>query len=324
MTIERAFVSYVVPAFNEASIIKPHLHELYDYISSLRAGPFEIIVVDDGSSDETGILADAFAAAHPGVEVEHHLENRGLTAALRTGFARARGDIVLALDLDLSYAPYHIALMLRALQQTNAAIVLASPYMRGGKVADVPWMRRELSVWANRYLAIAAGGSVATSTCMVRGYNTAAMRKLRCSGEDLDFNHRMLFAALRQGMSVVEVPARLQWRRSASGDRRRWRPSTATISHAWSVIATGLRYRPSMLLAIPGLLPGLLPAVAALLVLTHWPVRIAAEVTGGVIAVQILSMAFAAELAGGSFYRLRMPAPASPSQLPESRTEYSA
>jgi glycosyltransferase involved in cell wall biosynthesis len=315
----KPLVSYVLPAFNEEAVVEAHLDELYRYAKGLTAYPFEIIVVDDGSSDRTGLLADAFAASHPGVTALHHLTNRGLTGALQTGIAHARGDLILTLDLDLSYAPYHIGLMLRALEQTNAAIVLASPYMRGGQVRNVPWLRRELSLWANRYLSIAAGGALATSTCMVRAYNAAALRKLALEPADADYNHKTLFAALRQGLPIREIPARLEWRLSPYADQPR-RSSMKLLSHAWDVVASGMRHRPLMWLAIPGLIPGLLPLVAAILVATRSPARIATETIATVVFIQIASMAFAAILAGQSLRRLHAPARRR-SSLADPRTE---
>ncbi|MDQ6767261.1 MAG: glycosyltransferase family 2 protein [Candidatus Eremiobacteraeota bacterium] len=313
MHYKRPLVSYVLPAFNEASIVEPHLDELCRYAHSLdHSYSFEIIVVNDGSSDETGLLADAFASRHPEVHVHHHLANCGLTRALQTGFDHARGDIIVTLDLDLSYAPHHVGTMLHALEETNAAMVLASPYMRGGQVANVPWMRKQLSVWANRYLSIATGGRIATLTCMVRAYDAAAVRALAFRPDDMDFNHRMTFAALRNHVTVVEAPARLEWRPSGRNDAGQRRSSMRIFSHSWSVLMAGIRYRPSLLFVIPGLVPGLLPLVLALLVLIQPPHGVSAAVTAGTITIQLLSMGFATVLAGSYIRQLRSRSRAQP------------
>ena len=314
-------VSFIVPAFNEASIVEQNLGELYRYARTLepRYG-FELVVVNDGSSDETGLLADAFAAAHPGVKVHHHLANRGLARALQTGFDAAGGDIVVTLDLDLSYAPYHISLMLRALEETNASMVLASPYMRGGQVANVPWMRKHLSAWANHYLSLAAGGAIATLTCMVRAYNVAAVRKLEKHAKTMDYNFETLLLALREGMPVVEVPARLEWRRIATTDVAERRSSMKILSHSWSVLMAGIRHRPSLLFSIPGLVPGLLPLVVAILLAVHPSHAVIADAVGTTITIQVLSMAFSALLAG-SYLRQRRSLSRHRAVLTDSRTE---
>jgi len=321
MHFNRPLISYVLPAFNEAEIIESHLDELCRYAHAFEHNyPFEIILVNDGSNDETGLLADAFASGHPTVKVRHHLTNRGLAAALRTGTEVARGDIIVTLDLDLSYAPYHIGLMLRALEDTNAAMVLASPYMRGGQVINVPWMRKQLSALANRYLSLATGGKIATLTSMVRAYNATALRALAMDPRDLDFNHKLVLAALRDHAKIVEVPARLEWRRDPPDAPAQRRSSVKIFGHSWSVLMAGMRYRPSMMLALPGLVPGLLPSVLAALILVRPSHAVVVDATFGTIAVQILSMAFAAWLAGSYIRRVRSPSRA-PAILADGKTE---
>jgi len=321
MHFNRPLISYVLPAYNEAEIIESHLDELCRYAHAFEHNyPFEIIVVNDGSSDETGLLADAFASAHPRVKVRHHLTNRGLTAALRTGSDIARGDIIVTLDIDLSYAPYHIGLMVRALEDTNAAMVLASPYMRGGQVTNVPWIRKQLSAMANRYLSLATGGKIATLTSMVRAYNATALRALAVHPRDLDFNHRLVLAALRKQAVIVEVPARLEWRRNPSDAPAQRRSSMKILGHSWSVLMAGMRYRPTMMLALPGLVPGLLPSVLAMLILIRPSHAVVVDATFGTIAVQVLSMGFAAWLAGSYIRRVRSRSRA-PAILADGKTE---
>jgi len=324
MSQTKPLVSYIVPTFNEAAIIAGNLGELYRHVSALEPKhPYEIIVVNDGSADESGATAEAFARSHPNVTVVHHLRNQGLSAALQTGFHHARGDLVVTLDVDLSYAPYHINLMLRALEQTNAAMVLTSPYMRGGMVVNVPWTRKILSAWANRYLSVATGGQLATLTGMVRAYNAAALRKLNVSAAHMDFNYEVVFAALRLGLPVLEIPARLQWRSAPTGASLR-RSSMKVVSHSWSVMMAGLRFRPSMIFVLPALVPGIWPLLAASLAFFHSSRTIAIEATMITLAVQLASMAFLGVLTGSYITRLRRKPPATLPLQTGSRTESSA
>ena len=106
-------MSVVIPAYNEALLIMASLTEIYGYMQGLSDRyRFELIVVDDGSTDETGAIAEAFAATRPEVAVLRHLVNFRLGQALRFGFASSKGDFVVAFDSDLSYAPEHIGRML--------------------------------------------------------------------------------------------------------------------------------------------------------------------------------------------------------------------
>ncbi len=323
MSQVKPLVSYIVPSFNEAAILDGNLGELHHYVAALETKyRYEIIVVNDGSGDETAAIATAFAGQHPNVTVVHHLHNQGLSAALQTGLNHACGDIVLTLDVDLSYAPYHIGLLLRALEDTNAAMVLSSPYMRGGMVVNVPWTRKVLSAWANRYLSVATGGELATLTCMVRAYNAAALRKLNLRGAHMDFNYEVVFAALRLGLPVLEIPARLEWRPVPRAAALR-RSSMKIVSHSWSVMMAGLRFRPSMIFVLPALIPGIWPLLAASLAFFHPSRTIVVEATGITLAVQLASMVFLGVLTGSYLGRLRRTPAALPLQT-ESRTESSA
>ncbi|MDQ6779542.1 MAG: glycosyltransferase family 2 protein [Candidatus Eremiobacteraeota bacterium] len=302
-----------MPAFNEASIVEPHLHELVAYLDAFHPeGAYELIVVDDGSWDDTPALADAFAASHPAVRVYHHSSNRGLGAALQTGFAQARGDVVVTLDLDLSYTPACIAALLQALAVDQADIAVASPYSAGGSVRNVPWMRKQMSAWANRFLSAATAGAVVTLTGMVRAYDARAVRALRVHAQGMEFNHVILLAALRRGMRVTEVPAQLCWRDApglpterVDGTPPPRRSSMRILGHIWCVLASGFRHRPAMVLTLPGLIPGLLPCVLALLVLLRPSRSVVVDTTAITITVQCVSLAFLAVLTGSYVRQVR-------------------
>ena len=149
----RPMVSLVVPAYNEASVLEKNIDILCRYMQGLeREYRWELLIVNDGSTDNTGEAAQAVASRWENVFVLHHPYNFRLGQALRFAFSHSQGDYVVVLDIDLSYSPDHIEKMVTKIRQTKAKIVIASPYMEGGKVSNVPWFRKILSIWANRYL----------------------------------------------------------------------------------------------------------------------------------------------------------------------------
>lgn len=220
-------VGVVLPAYNEAAVLEANLSELWEYLSRLSERyRWNLLIVNDGSTDSTGALADTFADGKPNIRVIHHDANRGLSEAVRTAFAALNNDFIVTMDADLSYDPSHIERMLAVADQTGAAIVLASPYMTGGKVSNVPWIRHALSRFANVYLAGKLDGQLHTFTSVMRVYRHKALT-LPVSG---DINFQVLVEALRCGTKIVEVPAHLHWR------SRSRRTSPARIGHRISEV----------------------------------------------------------------------------------------
>lgn len=257
---------------------------------------FHYLIVDDGSIDETYEIAVAFAAARKNVEVIRHDRNRGIGAALRTAFARVSNGYAMVLDVDLSYPPATAMQLLEALERTGGDIACASPYIAGGSVRNVPVMRRVLCREANRLLSLAVSGRIATLTSMVRVYRAEILPLLDVHSDGTEANAEMLLGAFRCGMTIVEVPATLQWsaqHRADSGPIRFKR----TVKRTAATVHLALAYRPSLLLAIPGIVPIFLPLVVAVAVLMHARPETLAAAVGAAIVIQYASLAiFAGQL----------------------------
>jgi glycosyltransferase involved in cell wall biosynthesis len=207
-------VSVVVPAYNEAALLADSLTRLHDYLCTLDDSyRWEMVVVDDGSDDGTGPLADRFAAAHARVTVVHHPDNGGLGLAVRTAFRHCNADYIVMMDSDLSYSPDHIHPLLDTIIATGASIVVASPYRPDAKATGVPPSRLFTSRAANRVLALAAGGGLTTLTGMVRAYDGDFARSLDLEATGPTVNCEILYRARERGAAVVEIPAHLDWSR---------------------------------------------------------------------------------------------------------------
>lgn len=100
-TAEDINLTIVVPAFNEGPNVTPVVREIVDTIAgSPDIGPYEVMLVNDGSSDDTGAIMDGLAAKYPQLRVFHHETNRGFGAALKTGFTNSRGRAVSFITAD--------------------------------------------------------------------------------------------------------------------------------------------------------------------------------------------------------------------------------
>ncbi len=251
--MNRPLVSVVVPAFNEAAVIVDTLERLVAHLETLESTfRWELVVVDDGSTDATGELAEGFAQQDPRVRVLRHRVNFHLGQALRYAFGQTSGDYVAVVDCDLSYSPDHLTRMLHTIQDTGARIVVASPYMRGGTTTNVPFVRRVLSRSANRLLGAAAGGGLTTLTGMVRVYDGQFLRSLDLRAVDADINTEIIYKARILHARIVEIPAHLDWSfASTDGERRpvEGRVTGATVSSLFS----SFLFRPFLFFVLPGL-----------------------------------------------------------------------
>jgi glycosyltransferase involved in cell wall biosynthesis len=268
----KPLVSIVAPAYNEASIIQDNLFDLCRYLEHLESEyRWELIVVNDGSRDNTGALADDFARSRSNVHVVHHQRNAGLGQALRSGFERSQGDYIITMDLDLSYSPDHIEALLLKIQQTGAKLVVTSPYMKGGKVSNVPYLRLILSIWANRFLSITARHHVSTLTGMVRVYDAEFLKMLNLRSTGMDINPEIVHKAMLLGAKVEEIPAHLHWRSSPMPVQKsaRRKSSMKILSHIWATFYYGFVFRPVMFFIVPSLFCFALAFYSALWMLRH-------------------------------------------------------
>jgi glycosyltransferase involved in cell wall biosynthesis len=249
----RPLVSVVVPAYNEAEILRANLSLLCDYLVRLEEMyRWEVIVVNDGSTDDTGRLADLFAKERTNVRVLHHQTNFRLGQALRYAFNNCRGEYVVTIDCDLSYGPEHIGRLVTELRSTNAKIAIASPYAKNGHTTNVPFVRRVLSRSANRFLAATARGHLSTLTGMVRAYDRRFLSTLNLRSMGTDINTEILYKAELLGAKVVEIPAHLDWTFSQSNGRRR-RSLNALANSTNGYLVSGFMFRPVVFFIGPGL-----------------------------------------------------------------------
>jgi glycosyltransferase involved in cell wall biosynthesis len=248
----RPLVSLIVPMYNEGPLAQNTMQRICEHMAGLeRSYRWELFVVDDGSRDTTGSIADEFAAGWPNVHVLHHRRNCGLGQSLRTGFEAAHGDYVITLDADLSYGPNHIDALLEKIRATEASVVIASPYMDGGSATNIPWLRRVLSVYANRYLAMMARNRLTTLTGMVRAYDGNFLRSLNLREMGTDINPKVIQHARIINARVVEIPAHLSWpEERRHGSRISY---AKIIKEILSVLLAGFLFRPYVYFLVPGI-----------------------------------------------------------------------
>jgi dolichol-phosphate mannosyltransferase len=208
----KTLVSIILPVYNEASILAQSIETFYNYIYTLDSKyQWEILIINDGSKDESGEIADELAKKYPIVKVYHHVVNLNLGNALKTGFSNSKGDYVITMDIDMSYSVDHIKLLLQTIETTHADLVLASPYMKGGKVTAVPFTRKIMSKWVNWLMMISSQEKYHTFTCMVRAYRGDFIRQLNLKTKDFEINPEIIYKAMILRARIIEIPAHLDW-----------------------------------------------------------------------------------------------------------------
>ena len=249
----------VLPAYNEEALIARTLDNVVEYLEGIEDRyEWEVLAINDGSRDSTGEILDRYAAGNDRVRALHHHTNFNLGQALRYAFANARGDYTIVLDSDLSYGPEHIGQLADAIVETRAKVVIASPYVKGGKVTAVPWFREKLSRWANKLLSLSAKGDFSTLTGMVRAYDTVFLRKLNLKAWDFEINTEIIYKAQVLRALIVEIPAHLDW-----SDQLEVPERGSSIRIMRGILGQGFSsflFRPFFYF----IMPGILVAVAAL------------------------------------------------------------
>jgi dolichol-phosphate mannosyltransferase len=217
-------VSVIVPCFNEEEGIPSLLHRL----EPLGELGWEVVFVDDGSRDGSfGILLSA-ARSRPWIRVVHHVANRGVGAALRTGFGLARAPIVCTIDCDCTHPPERLPELVRAIED-GADVVTAVPRWIDAAPTDRGAIRQLLS---NRLSALYGGlvsRDVHTFTCLFRAYRREVLDRTSFRSSGFAAVTEIMVRSIWKGFQVREVPMRLAGRRFGVSKRRTGRAIVAHV-----------------------------------------------------------------------------------------------
>ncbi|HVO30717.1 MAG TPA: glycosyltransferase family 2 protein [bacterium] len=211
-------LTIIVPMKDEEAVVQTTTERLARAAEGVVGPSWEILLIDDGSTDRTYELGSAIAAREPRVRILKHAKNYGRGRALRTGFAAARGDVVMSVDADLTYDESHVPLLYNALvNDPDADVVLGSAYMPGGKVEGVSARRLIPSKIGNLILRFALEGRVYTSTCVLRAYRRKVLEAIDLESDGKDIHLEILERVWAAGYRVKEIPATLRGRQKGQG-----------------------------------------------------------------------------------------------------------
>ncbi|MGH7564064.1 MAG: glycosyltransferase family 2 protein [Gemmatimonadota bacterium] len=213
---DRVAISVVVPLFNEAPNVPPLVRAVQD---ALSGRDWELLLIDDGSTDGTGELADEIASSEPRVRVLHLARNFGQTAAMEAGFDHAHGRVVVSMDGDLQNDPRDIPLLV---EELNRGFDLVTGYRENRK--DKAISRRFPSWVANELARRITGVRIRDTGCSLRAYRSEVLHSMVLYSD----MHRFIpaIAASTSGAKIAEIPVRHHARQFGSskyGLSRTWR-----------------------------------------------------------------------------------------------------
>lgn len=207
------FISVVVPAYNEESRIRPTLEKIHAYCAE-RFRESEIIVVDDGSSDNTAALVKNLSRQLENISLIHYPQNSGKGYAVRKGILSSRGNLLLICDADMS-TPIEELEKLVPFIQSDYDIAIGSRGLRDSCILRrQPWYREGMGKIFNVFVRMLVIGGIKDTQCgfkLFKGDIARALFNKACI-DGFSFDAEVLYLAKKAGYKIKEAP--VQWMNS--------------------------------------------------------------------------------------------------------------
>lgn len=246
--------SVVIPMYNEEENVIKTLNEVNNVLENFNE--FEIVVVDDGSTDKTSSLVNEVLASNSNISIIKHPVNMGMGRALRTGFEKADGNVIVTIDADLSYNPSYIPKLIEELDNSTD-IVIGSQYMDGGKTENIPPLRLFISKTANKLVGYAMADNLSTVTGVLRAYRKEVLDSIELDSNGTEINPEIISKAKAVGFNIKEIPVTLKGRELGKS-KVRYRKTT--MSH----LLFSFYEKPMLLFGVIGLIISLIGIISAI------------------------------------------------------------
>ncbi len=217
------YLSIIIPAYNESDRIKASLQKAVDYLGN-KDYEYEIIVADDGSTDDTVEIANNF---HEKVRAIALPKNTGKGAAVRMGMLEAKGEIRIFTDADFSTPIYEIEKIIYSLKN-NYDVVIGSRALDYDMVKEhQPFYREFMGKTFNKFVQLMVIKGIKDTQCGFKGFTAAAAKEIfsKAKIDGFSFDVEALYLAKRANLKIDEVP--VEW---YNDDRSKVNPITDSIS----------------------------------------------------------------------------------------------
>jgi len=203
-------MTLVTPMYNEADGIQGNLRNILEALEALNIN-YEYILIDDGSTDDSHEKAKQILNDLPTCRIIHYEKNRGRGYALRQGIYNARGKYIITTESDLSWSAEITAKLYWALLNTGSDVVVASVYMPGGGLENVPAFRHLLSRYSNKFMRWSFGGNLTMLSGMTRGYRRESVQSLYLEEDNKEIHLEIIAKAQAKNFTITEIPAVIRW-----------------------------------------------------------------------------------------------------------------
>jgi dolichol-phosphate mannosyltransferase len=237
-------LSIVIPCCNEEDSVPDLVLNLFPVVEQLRRErAVEIVYIDDGSTDATYARLQDIIAGQRDMRIVQHPVNRGLGAALHTGFANAVGEVIVTADSDGTYRFDEIPALLSHMKP-GIDIVTASPYHKQGGIENVPRYRIILSRGSSFIYQIIVDRHISTYTALFRGYRREVTRRVPFYSTGFLAGTELMVNAMLMGYKVAEYPTVLHSRAAGASKAKIFRIIRAHLRFQWSVLLQRLKLAP--------------------------------------------------------------------------------
>lgn len=202
-------ISVIIPAYNEETRILPTLQRLLDYLNE-RFEEFEIIVVDDGSSDRTADITDQLRREKSTIDLISYMPNKGKGHAIKRGVLASKHSLLLTCDADMSTPIEEIEKLIPYIKN-NYDIAIGSRALQGSDIViRQPWYREGMGKTFNLFVRTLVMGGIKDTQCGFKLFKGEVARELFAKSliKGFSFDVEILFLARKSGYKIKEVPVK--------------------------------------------------------------------------------------------------------------------
>lgn len=192
-------ISIIIPALNEEKNLEPLVTEIIDYFSSKHI-PYEIIIVNDGSSDNTGKSADALASKYKNISTIHHVQNKGYGKSLKDGFNASRHEYLFFTDADRQFKINSLDAFLPLMKEEIADMII------GYRIDRKDNLLRKFLAWCfNQMVRVIFSLDYKDIDCAFKLFKKEAFRSLEIKSDDFLFNAELLAKARIKQLNIIQL-----------------------------------------------------------------------------------------------------------------------